>query len=246
MHLMGGGSMTHNQVVNDVYYDSLGRQVSSYRNVNGAGRLNAMGGVGISKRKDDWNFTGSMNISAAGSRDVSFVGKQRNDFDKLTMGGQLYMSVGYKEWFTLSPSANFGWTTSKYSLENMPGADFSNQHYQLQLEVGAIKRLKFSVDISYRYNSQIPLKENRQVTLVNSSLTYRFLSKEQLTLTASVQDIFNKSRYAYTQVMDTYRENVQVNGLRRYGMLTLAYSFNRMHGNAQGAPAGTQLLPVMQ
>lgn len=246
MHLMGSGSITHNQVVNDIYYDSSGRQVSTYRNVNGTGRLNIMAGMGINKRWSDWSFTSSLNASMAGNRDVSFVSRQRNEFDKLTMGGQLYISIGYKEWVTLSPSANFGWTTSTYSLENIPGADFTNQHCQLQLEVGAIKRLKFSVDISYRYNSQIPIKENRQVTLVNSSLTYRFLSKEQLMLTASVQDIFNRNRYAYTQVMDTYQENIQVNGLRRYGLLTLAWNFNQLHGSRTTSPAGGLTVPVMQ
>ncbi|NII26782.1 TonB-dependent receptor [Pseudoflavitalea sp. X16] len=244
MHLAAHGSVTQNQVVNAIDYDSLGRQVSTYRNVNGAGRFSITGGMGINKRKDDWSITASTNLSASGSREVSFVAGRQNDFDKLTIGAHLYTSVGYKEWFILSPSANVDFTSSTYSLKSMPGATFNNQYYQLQLEVNAIKRLKFTMDVNYRYNSQIAVKENRQVTTCNSSVAYRFLAKEQLTLTASVQDIFNRNKYFYNQVADTYREQVQVNGLRRYGLLTLSYAFNRMHGNTQRAPVGVQTLPI--
>lgn len=236
MSIMSSGSVTRNQVVNDVYYDSVGRQVSTYRNVNGTGRLTVSGNLGINRHIGEWNFTSSMNIMTGFNKEVSFVNRQQNNLHKLSTGMQLYMSVGYKEWFTVSPSANWNLTRTSYSLGSIPAADFNTQYYQLQLEVNAIKRMKFTAEARHNFNSQVPVKENRQITICNSSFTYRFLAREQLMLTAAVQDIFNRNRYVSTTIMDTYRESMQTKGLKRYLLITLAYSFNRLHGNVPTTP----------
>lgn len=227
MNMMANGSFARNQAVNDVFYDTLGRQVSTFRNVNGGRTINLMARVYITRKWKDWNVQAGLNTTAGNNHDIGFVEKQRNESGSWRANGYLDVSLSWKDQYSVYLTADNGWNKTAYSLPRLKDVTYSTQGYTAQVQVTAIKRLEISCNLNYKYNSAI-----RSVTVWNSAIAYRFLKKEQLTVRLSVNDIFNGNTNISRTTGPSFIENMQVNALKRYGMLSLKYNFNRFTGEA--------------
>jgi len=225
MNMMANGTFMGNQIVNDVFYDTSGRQVSTFRNVSGGRMINLTAMAHGTRKWKGWNIRGGLSIGGNNNREIGFVEKQRNISSGWKMNGSLDVSVSWKELYALFLGAERGLNKTTYSL--LKDVSYNTQGYSMQLKVTAIKRLEISCDMNYKYNSEI-----RSVTVWNSAIGYRFLKKEQLTVRLSVNDIFNGNTNISRTTGPAFIENVRVNALQRYGMLTLKYNFNRFAGEA--------------
>lgn len=233
MNMMANGTFTSNQVVNDVFYDTLGRQVSTFRNVSGGRMLNLMARVYVMRKWKDWNAQAGLNTNASNNHEIGFIEKQQNASGSWRVNTYLDISLSWKEKYSIFLTANNGWNKTAYSLPRLKDVAYNTQGYTAQLQITAIKRLEISCDLNYKYNSQIPPEFQRSVTVWNSAIAYRFLKKEQLTVRLSVNDIFNGNTNISRTTGPSFVENMQVNALKRYGMLSLRYNFNRFAGNAE-------------
>lgn len=233
MNMMANGSFTSSQVVNDVFYDTLGRQVSTFRNVSGGRMLNLMARVYVMRKWKDWNTQAGLNTAASNNHEIGFIEKQQNASGSWRVNTYLDVSVSWKEKYSIFLTANNGWNKTAYSLPRLKDVDYNTQGYTAQVQITAIKRLEISCDLNYRYNSQIPPEFQRSITVWNSAVAYRFLKKEQLTVRLSVNDLFNGNTNITRTTGPSFVENMQVNALKRYGMLSLRYNFNRFAGNAE-------------
>lgn len=222
MNIMGNGTFMHNQIVNDVFYDTSGRQVSTYRNVSGGRAVNLIAMLNGTRKWKNWNVRGGLNVGGTNNREIGFVEKQRNESQGWRANGYLDVSVSWKELYSISLSAENGWNTTTYSLPGLKDVSYNTQGYAGQLQVTSVKRMEISCQMNYRYNSEI-----RGVMVWNSAVAYRFLKKEQLTLRLSVNDLFNGNSNISRTTGPAFIENLRVNALQRYGMLTLKYNFNR-------------------
>ena len=226
MNMMANGTFMRNQIVNDLFYDTSGRQISTFRNVSGGRVMHLMAMIHGTRKWKDWNVRGGLNIGGSNNREISFVEKQRNISSGWRMNGSLDVSVSWKELYAISLGAENGLNTTAYSLPGLKDVSYNTQGYSMQLQVTSVKRLEISCNMNYRYNSEI-----RSVTVWNSAIGYRFLKKEQLTVRLSVNDIFNGNSNISRTMGPSFIENVQTNALQRYGMLTLKYNFNRFTDN---------------
>jgi hypothetical protein len=227
MNMMANGTFMHNQIVNDVFYDTSGRQISTFRNVSGGRVMHLMAMIHGTRKWKDWNVRGGLNIGGSNNREIGFVEKQRNISSGWRMNGSLDVSVSWKEQYAIFLGAENGLNTTAYSLPGLKDVSYNTQGYSMQLQVTSVKRLEISCNMNYRYNSEI-----RSVTVWSSAIGYRFLKKEQLTVRLSVNDIFNGNSNISRTTGPAFIENVQTNALQRYGMLTLKYNFNRFTDNA--------------
>ncbi|MRG47675.1 outer membrane beta-barrel protein [Chitinophaga sp. SYP-B3965] len=230
MNMNANGSFARNQVVNDVFYDTLGRQVSTYQNVSGGRTMNLMARVFITRKWKDWNVQAGLNTTAGNNHDIGFIEKQRNESDSWRVNAYLDVSLSWKDKYSVFLTADNGWNKTTYSLPRLQDVTYNTQGYTTQVQVTAVKRLEISCNLNYKYNSAI-----RSVTVLNSAIGYRFGKKEQLTVRASVNDIFNGNTNISRTTGPSFIENMQVNALKRYGMLTLKYNFNRFNGEASPA-----------
>lgn len=222
MNMMGNGTFMRNQIVNDVFYDTSGRQVSTFRNVSGGRTIHLTAMVNGTRKWKNWNVRGGLNVGGANNREIGFVEKQRNESQGWRVNGYLDVSVSWKELYSISLSAENGWNTTVYSLPGLKDVSYNTQGYTGQLQVTSVKRMEISCQVNYRYNSKI-----QGVMVWNGAIAYRFLKKEQLTLRLSVNDLFNGNTNISRTTGPAFIENLRVNALQRYSMLTLKYNFNR-------------------
>jgi len=98
----------------------------------------------------------------------------------------------------------------------------------MTMKLQPLRRLELNASYYYQYNSQIPEDFQRSSQLLNASIGYRFLKKEQLNFRVAVNDLLNNNVSSTTTIMSSYRENVQSNALKRYVLFVLQYKFNAL------------------
>lgn len=230
MNLSGTASFIKNQIVQDVNYDDQGRQVQSFRNVDGYGALRLSGSVQKGFHVKELGIQPSLNFSLNKTNDVGYINSKRNETRQWQYGGNIGVSLNYREFVSLSSSANLSFNQTDYSLDEREDLKYNTQNYSLNLKVSPVSRIELGSQLSHQYNSQIPVAFKRSATVLNSSVTYRFLKKEQLSFKVLLNDVFNNAIATSTVVTPSFRENTSLNVLRRYVLFSLQYNFSSLSG----------------
>jgi hypothetical protein len=226
LNISGNGSMGRNEIVTDQYYDSLGRQTSTYRNVNGTWRMMIHAGINLQKKKNDWTFNHGFSIGMDNNRSIGFVAQQKNIADEWNIRPGFYFSMTYKEWVSISPSVSVNISKTAYSLPGIEKVSYNTQRLNLQWQLTPVKRLELSGDMVYNYNSQVTVQ--RSYYVCNSAIAYSFGRKEQMKLKCRVNDIFNNNTSISNVTTATYMETKEVNALQRYVLLSIQFFLGKM------------------
>lgn len=78
-------------------------------------------------------------------------------------------------------------------------------------------------------NSQLPPDMGRRMQRLNARVERRFLPKEKLTLSLTVNDIFNNRQDVMRRVTSSYVENRTGNSAGRFFLLKFQYNFDMLH-----------------
>ncbi|WP_436490596.1 outer membrane beta-barrel protein [Chitinophaga sp. ARDCPP14] len=227
-NLGANGTVVRNEIVADQRYDSLGRQISTFQNVNGTWRMMVHGNINLQKKKNSWTFNNGLNVSMNRNRSIGLVAGEENISNGWTAGAGVYFSVIYKEWLTISPAVNVDVNNTVYSLPGIDNVNYTTQRFNLQWQLIPVKRLELSGDMAYNYNSQVTAPDQRRYFICNSAVAYSFGKKEQLKLKCRINDLFNNNTNISNITTATYTETKQVNALQRYVMITFQYFFGKM------------------
>ncbi|SEW01324.1 Outer membrane receptor proteins, mostly Fe transport [Chitinophaga sp. YR573] len=225
LNAMGNASFFRNQIVSDQYYDSIGRQTSTYQNVSGAWMFNVSGNFSIRKQLNNWTISTNIGIGEGRTNNIGFVLRQKNVSVEWKSRANIYCSIDFKKLFTLSPSYNIELNKTNYSLPGIDDITYTAKSVRLDWLLTPVKRVEISGDMNYTNNSRLP-----EVFICNSAAACKFLKKEQLVLKFSVNDIFNNNRNISRTATTTYIETKQVNALQRYMMISLQFFFGQMSG----------------
>jgi hypothetical protein len=227
LNAMGNASFFRNQIVNDQYYDSTGKQTSTYQNVSGAWMFNLQGNFSIRKQLNNWNISSGASLGGGKTNNIGFVSRQKNVSVEWKTRGSLFCSIDFKKLFTLSPSFNMELNKTSYSLPGINELNYTTKSARMEWLLMPVKRVEISGDANYSYNSGLP-----SVFICNGATSYKFLKKEQLVLKFSVRDIFNNNMNISRTTTATYIETKQGNALQRYMMISLQFFFGQMSGGA--------------
>lgn len=232
-NISGGANFTKNKIIQDVNYDNQGRQLISYRNADGAKSFQLSGGFQVGYHIKELSIQPSLNFSVDHKNEIGFITSVLNETKAWTYGANAGLSIFYREFLSVSPFASLTFNKTKYNENTRNNIDYNVQNYGLRMTVSPVKRFEVESQFSYQYNSQIPAEFQRNAKLWNGSMSYRFLSRQQLRFKFSVNDILNDGVATATTVTPSFLENTMVNTLRRYFMFTLQYNFN---GLSAGMP----------
>lgn len=225
LNAMGNASFFRNQIVSDQYYDSIGRQTSTYQNVSGAWMFNVNANFSIRKQLNNWNISTSVSAGSGRTNNIGFVLRQKNVSVEWKSRGSIYCSMDFKKLFTISPSYNIELNKTAYSLPGIDDISYTTKSVRLDWLLTPVKRVEISGDMNYTNHSRLP-----EVFICNSAAACKFFKKEQLVLKFSVNDIFNNNRNISRTTTATYIETKQVNALQRYMMISLQFFFGQMSG----------------
>jgi hypothetical protein len=232
-HFNGNASFIKNQIIQDVTYDEVGRQIQSYRNVNGYQSLRLSGGVQKGYHIKELSIRPFLNASLNHTQDVGYIDARRNETKQWQYSGNTGIAVSYISLLSFSSSANVSFNQTDYSLNERQDLNYNTQNYSFTAKVSPTGRIEFGSQFSYQYNSQIPENFQRSAVVLNANVSYRFLKNEALNLKLFVNDVFDKAIVNSIIVTPSFRENTSFNALRRYFLFSLQYNFNRLSGKGK-------------
>ncbi len=224
-------STTGNKIVNSI--DSLNQAVTITmpENVDGVYNVNAFTSIGFPIKKlkgSNVNFSTIVNFN----RDVSLIYKEKN----LTNRWLLTQTFGFnynKNKFDMGVTGSLTYNNTRYSLQENRNTDYFTQMYSADLSYTFKKDIIASTDLDFLINTGRADGFNQSIPLWNASLSKQFLKKKTAEIKLTVLDILNQNKSITRSVGENYFEDNRTNVIRRYFMVSLVYSLNRMAGRNQ-------------
>jgi hypothetical protein len=225
--VMANSTISNNQIVDDTYYDSLGRQITTFRNTSSNYQVGAQLNAGTRIPINHVNINVDAGVSVNEQHSNGFINQQENSTNNHSIVPNINIGVQYLQYLSIQANASINFNTTHYSLTGINDVDYSTKQIMLFVRIMPVKRLVFISTAFYAYNSQLPEGFQKSRTLINAGLNYQFLKAEKLALGLSVNDLLNNNVQVTRMVSPTSIQNTQVDALKRYAMINLSYRFNR-------------------
>lgn len=231
LSLDGRGSFTQNQIINDTYYDSSAKQISTYQNVNGARNfsLSASGGSRVKLRAWNLSFIASANIIT--NRTLSFVDRELNIANNITFAPQVNFNLQYDTKLNIQVTGTLEYHSTKYSLDSVQDIQYQSRKIFGFVRAAPVERLEIFSAINYLFDGQLPANFQRSRTIINCGLGYSLLKRKELRIGLTVNDLLNNNISVSRSITSIAIETRQTMTLRRYAMLTINYRFGQFGEN---------------
>jgi hypothetical protein len=222
-NLFGLGTITSNQIVDDSYFDTSGRQETTFRNVNGSYQFNIHLGIGTTIRLNEWYLSFQLMPGINLANNIGFVNKEKNTSKAIQFNPQVTAGINYSNKLSIMLNGSMNANNTVYSLNGIEDIEYNVKNIMLFTKWSPVKRINLITSLVHTYNSQLPKEFQRARTMLNSSVTYNFLKTERLIVGISVNDILNQNVNVTRSVTPAAIETTQTSALKRYGMLTINY-----------------------
>ncbi len=228
---------TQNKIVNYDRINNLGVDSVLPVNVNGVYNVNGTVSIGFPVHF----LKGSLDIS---SNLLYYKDKQllndstnkvlTNTINTLTLGPEIRLDMSPTEKLNLSLSAGISYSNSQYSIRTKDNSKYFNQEYSTEVDWQLPKKIYFSTDFTHTINGQHAEGFNARVPLWNASLSKQVLHFNRGEIKFSVKDILNQNIGISRSTNQNYIEDIRVNGLRRFFLLSFTYSLTKVGLNNEG------------
>ncbi len=219
------GGFTQNAFVNRSTIDNTGK--TTYQTVNQSGNYN----FGLySNYNFKWkkpNIRISFGPNGNVSRSISFVNGQKAINTNTNYGLQFGISKEKEKKYDISLNPEISWVKAKNSISSAASANYWQAGIRADVEITFLKKFRFETDANFKAKQKDPrFPAKNQFTIWNASLS-RFLFKEVLEASVSVNDILSENR-GYERTFNDYRyTETFYNTLKRFWMVTLTWNFSK-------------------
>ncbi len=222
-------SFLYNAIIQENYYDSIGRLITSFRNVDGQRQVFTRTNIGKNWKVNDWGIDISLELGLNRSRTIGWTNQEYNITNTQQVSSGLNTGINYKSLLYFSVNMGVDQNITRYSLPSIEGLNYNSKRLMVFAMLSPHKRIHIGSSVFHMYNSQIPVNLQRSRTIWNASVKYDMLKQQQLGVKLSINDILNNNVVSEQSVTANSIELRQVNTLKRYVMLSVSYRFNKFN-----------------
>lgn len=169
------------------------------------------------------NFTAGLGLNY--SRMPGLTNGTQNWADMPQVELNLGLLSNFSEKIDFSITTRSSYETAMYSLKSDLNSAVFKQESELGVEWLVWRGIHFRLDVSHQILRSADALFNRDITLCNIGLGYKFLKDNQAEIRATVFDLFNDNTSINRYITELYSETQTTNVLNRYFMLTFSYRF---------------------
>lgn len=233
--VMFNASYTQNTIVTKTTTNrETGGRTTTYTNENG--NTNIFGMVMLNRPLRNRRLRFNLRMNGNYTSNPGYINGEFNRTDNL----RLSPSAGFtfsNEIVQISVNPSFSWSQASNSLPNQ--ANRITKSYgcyswgSLDLPFG----LAFNYDLRYSDQSGMSAGYDSRQTLLNTEITYSFLSDRSLTFSAKAYDLLGQKKSISRSVSANSIVDSESLDLTRYFMFSLTYNFNTLKKKGKG-PTG--------
>lgn len=215
-------AITKGKIVEAIWSDSLGRQVSQPQNVDGAYNVNAnlVNTFPLKKLQTAIN----LNTTLGFKRDINYINSVKGNMDNYNITQGLSFNYTYKQLFDIGLAGNVNYNGVRYALQKDNNTNYFNYSCSLNGNINLPLGFSLGGNLDYWLNTGRAAGYNQDVTMLNA-----FISKSLFQKKAQVKlqgfDLLNRNVSISRNVGESYIEDVQTKVLQRFFMLSFSYFF---------------------
>jgi hypothetical protein len=218
-------TLTQNKIVNYDKINLLGIDSVIPVNVNGVHNMDGRVSYGFPVHF----LKGSLGISSTLNQyhGRQFINSESNTINTTTVSPEVRLDMNPWEQLTLSLSAQYNYSKTKYSAYSARNAKYFIQEYDVDLGWRLPKGFFLATDFDYRINNQYSTGFNTKVPLWNASISKQMLHFNRGELKFSARDILNRNIGINRNASQNYIEDTRTSSLRRFFLLTCTYNITK-------------------
>lgn len=224
---------TDNAIVNARTIDQQFRQTTTPINVEKDYRINSFAGFGAPLRFIKSRVNLHANFSY--NKGIVFINQLQENTNRYSSSLDLSFDNQNKDILDFRIGTNIRYSLTNYSMSNNLDQDYINQSYYTDINMN----IKDSWNVGTRFNYGIynALGTVRDVPLWEASIS-KYLLKRKGELKISAFDLLNQNVGIQQNIDLNYIEDIRINSLARYFMVSFTYAINQMVGQSNNLPGG--------
>lgn len=216
---------TLNKIVNQNYYDSIGRQITTPQNTDGYYALNTFVGFGKPIKK----FIVNVTSNAGYSNDKSYYNNELYTTQNLNLGFNTRMNYNGSK-LIAAPIARINYNKAWYSTERLSNTDYMNYSLGFDVQYEFPWNIKIGSDITHTTNKGYSEGYNISSTIWNAFVSKQIFKNKKGQLKFQVYDILKDNKSITRTTSENYIEDTRVNALTQFFMFSFSYSFSKFSG----------------
>jgi len=216
---------TINKIINQNYYDSVGRQITIPQNTDGYYALNTFIGFGKPIKK----FIVNLTANAGYSNDKSYYSTELYTTQNLNLGLNTRLNYNGTK-LIVAPLARINYNKAWYSIQNLSNTDYMNYSFGFDAQYELPLNFKIGSDITYTTNKGYGEGYNISSTMWNAFISKQLFKNKKGQLKFQVYDILKDNKSITRTTAENYVEDTRVNALTQFFMFSFSYSFSKFNG----------------
>ena len=226
-----GATYTDNSITNARLVDEYFRQLTTPVNIDHDWRLSSFAGFSTPLKLIRTRINVHTNFSY--SNGIIFVNNQENETNRYNTSIDISFNNIKKDILDIRMGGRLGHNLTKYSEDKNLDQDYFNHRYYTDLTITLLKSWAINSSFTYSIYSGGTLAENRNVPIWHAGIS-KYLMNNRGELKLAAFDLLNENIGIHQNVDLNYIEDIRINSLGQYFMLSFTYNLNKFGSEERG------------